>query len=186
MSSPFPTSRSADGRARRWVALALLVAMAPVFAGCYGNFPLTSAVYEFNTDLADSDLARSATMWLLLVVPVYEVALLGDMLVIHLIEFWGGESVDVTATTLDDGTVVTMVPSADGRELVLTVSRHGATLSRTTCAKVSRTEFEVRNARGELTGRVVRAPNGDLRLSDAAGATVRTLAARDVAILCGG
>ena len=58
MSSPFPTSRSADGRARRWVALALLVAMAPVFAGCYGNFPLTSAVYEFNTDLADSEPNR--------------------------------------------------------------------------------------------------------------------------------
>jgi len=66
------------------------------------------------------------------------------------------------------------------------VSRDGRLLSRTAFVKTSDTEFDVRDTGGRLVGRVVRTSGGDLRLTDAHGATVRTLSARDIAAISGG
>jgi hypothetical protein len=172
-----------DGRVRRWVAMVLLAALLPMAAGCFGRFPLTRAVYNFNKDLSEDEIVRSVTLWALVVVPVYGVATLGDVLVVHLIEFWSGERVDVTRATEADGTVVALEPSADGREATLTVTRDGAVLSRATFVRTSAVELEVRDGAGKLVGKVVRTEGGDLCLTDAEGRTVRRLAADAVAAL---
>ena len=172
-----------DGRVRRWVAMVLLAALVPMAAGCFGRFPLTRAVYNFNKDLSEDEIVRSVTLWALVVVPVYGVATLGDVLVVHLIEFWSGERVDVTRVTHADGTEVTLAPSADGREATLTVTRGGGELSRTVFVRASAGEFEVRDGAGEVVGRVIPAEDGDWLLADAEGGTVRRLAATGLAVL---
>lgn len=177
--------RARDGQLRRWAVLLVLVAIVPVVAGCYGRFPLTRAVYNFNKKVSEDELVQSVAMWAMVIIPVYGVAVLGDAVVIHLIEFWSGDRVDVGSRTLGDGTEMALMPSADGREMVLTVSRDGRELSRTAFVRVADGEFEVRDAEGRLAGTVRRTPSGALELTDADGAVIRTLSAADVAAVRG-
>ncbi len=178
--------RATDGRVRPWVVLLVLVAMVPMAAGCYGRFPLTKSVYKFNTGLSDDDLVRSVAMWLMVVVPIYEVATLGDVLVIHLIEFWSGERVDVGVTTIADGTSLALAPSADGRTLTLTVRRDGRELSRAAFTRTGDGRYEVRDLEGNVAGTVVRGQDGDLLLTDARGRAVAILPAEAIAGVSGG
>jgi hypothetical protein len=76
-------------------------------------------------------------------------------------------------------------PSEDGREAVLTISRDGKVLGKATFVKAAEREFEVRDADGKLTGKVVRTPRGDLRLTDARGTILRTLPAEEIASVRG-
>lgn len=177
--------RARDGQLRRWAVLLVLVAIVPVVAGCYGRFPLTRAVYNFNKKVSEDELVQSVAMWAMVIIPVYGVAVLGDAVVIHLIEFWSGDRVDVGSRTLGDGTEMALMPSADGREMVLTVSRDGRELSRTAFVRVADGEFEVRDAEGRLAGTVRRTSSGALELTDADGAVIRTLSAADVAAVRG-
>jgi len=177
--------RTRDGRLRAWAVLLVLVAMVPAVAGCYGRFPLTRAVYNFNKQVSEDEVVQSVAMWAMVIIPVYGVAVLGDAVVIHLIEFWSGDPVDVGSRTLGDGTETALTPSADGREMVLAVSRDGRELSRTTFVRVSDGAFEVRDAEGRLAGTVRRTSSGALELTDAHGAVIRTLAAADVAAVRG-
>lgn len=177
--------RTRDGRLRRWAVVLVFVAVLPLMTGCFGRFPLTRSVYEFNKDISTDELVQSVTMWVLVILPVYSIATLGDVAVIHLIEFWSGEPVDIGTTTIEDGTMMALEPSADGRQMTLTVSRDGQVTSRTVFVRTADGRFEVRDSAGRLAGTIVRTPAGDLRLTDAQGATVRVLAAEDVAALTG-
>ena len=44
---------------RWWIVVALLACLAPLMAGCYGPFPLTKEVHQFNRDVSDNEIARS-------------------------------------------------------------------------------------------------------------------------------
>lgn len=175
--------RTREGRLRGWAAALVLVALLPMMTGCFGRFPLTRSVYEFNKDISNDELVQSVTMWVLAILPVYGIATLGDVAVIHLIEFWSGEPVNVRATTLDDGSEMALEPSADGRQMTLTVRRDGEVTSRAVFVQTADGRFEVRDADGRLAGAIVRTPAGALRLTDAQGATVRVLPAERVAAL---
>ena len=37
---------------------ALLLALAPTLTGCFGRFPLTRAVYNFNKDISEDEIVR--------------------------------------------------------------------------------------------------------------------------------
>ncbi len=60
-------------------------------AGCYGSFSLTKRLYRWNGGLG-SKFAESAVMWALIIIPVYELSLLGDFVLFNLIEFWSGKN----------------------------------------------------------------------------------------------
>ena len=105
----------------RLVACVVLIALLPLAAGCYGSFPLTHIIYQFNGEVTHSDLVHSIIFWVFIIIPVYWVGLLGDVIVLNLIEFWTGEKMAVSTQTLPDGTVAALAPSADGREAALTV-----------------------------------------------------------------
>jgi len=69
--------------------LCLALLAAPMLSGCYGTFALTKAVYKFN-GATDSKALQTGAFWLFLVLPVYNFAVLGDVLVLNVIEFWTG------------------------------------------------------------------------------------------------
>ena len=56
--------------------------------GCYGHFKLLNGVREFNEGVGPNPVMRSLVMWGLVIIPVYEVAWLGDVLVFNVIEFF--------------------------------------------------------------------------------------------------
>jgi hypothetical protein len=65
----------------------------------------------------------------------------------------------------------------------LTISREGELLTEQHVVKVGADAFEMRDASGRLTGTMLKTPAGDIRLNDAQGRLVRTLAAEDLAAL---
>jgi hypothetical protein len=178
-------SRSAMQRlhgARRWLAVLLVVAVLVPGISCYGSFPLTYVVYEFNGGIPGP--LKQVAFWVLLILPVYEVAVVGDMLVLNLIEFWTGADMGGFSRSGEvDGVEFAMQPSADGRTAAVVVTRHGEPVTRAQFVRLSDDLCEVRSPEGELLGSAVRTAEGALRLERADGEAVATLSADEFAAL---
>jgi hypothetical protein len=156
---------------RKVTVLVLLVALTPFLANCYGKFPLTHAVYKANGDI-DNGLLRQIVFWVFVIVPVYGISMLADAVVFNLLDFWFGETIHLSSATDAQGNTVTLQPSEDGREAVLTVSRDGRTLQELRFVRTSDAVCDVYDADGALAGRAERTAAGELRLTDAQGRTV--------------
>ncbi len=170
---------------RGGVVGACMVAMAPfIFGGCYGPFPLTRQIYRFNAEVSEDELTKSVVFWVMVIIPVYQVGMLADAVIFNLVEYWTGDQILASGPTMDsNGNVVTFAPAADGEEAVLTVSRDGAVITRQSFVQVSDATFEVRDEAGNVSGKVLRAPDGSISLTDAEGSVVRTLPAETLSSL---
>ena len=159
------------------IVLVLLVAIMPVaLTGCYGKFPLTGKIYDFNGEVSDNKWVKTIVMWVLFIVPVYEIGVLADAIVFNLYTFWTGEELmEVTTATDSNGNTVVLAPGENQDEAVLTVSRDGEILTEQRFVRLSSDLVEVRGAEGELTGTVVKADDGQMNLTDANGNVVGTL-----------
>ena len=174
--------RSLLGRiceSRKVVAVVVMVALAPFLTNCYGQFPLTRAVYKANGEIENSIL-RQVVFWVFVIVPVYGVAAFADAVAFNLIDFWSGQGVDFSSTTDQQGNRVTLQPSQDGREAVLTVSKAGKTIEELRFVRASDTVCNVYDSRGVAVGSAERTPSGELRLTDAQGRTVTLISADQV------
>jgi len=176
----------------RGVCLFLVLSLGLFAVGCYGSFPLTHAVYRMNSNVAESmvedntarKVAQSVIFWVLVIIPVYDVAIFADVVVLNLIEFWTGDAVRIGAVQERDGVRVALEPSAqDGSEAVLTVTRDGKVVTEQHVVRVDDTRFEMRDAHGAVTGTVHQTPEGVIQLADRQGHVIQTLAAEDVAAI---
>jgi hypothetical protein len=70
-------------------ALALVIASAS--GGCYGSFAVTREVYSRNRRV-DGKAAREGVFIALILVPVYECALIADLLVFNTVELFTGDN----------------------------------------------------------------------------------------------
>lgn len=142
----------------------MVVALAPLMLSCYGRFPMTKAVYHMNNgigrDIGESrkadKLAKSVVFWVLVIIPVYEVAMCGDVVILNLVEFWTGNSVDVGSAQETEGVRV-------------------ALFNEQRVIRISSTAFEIRDGSGQLTGKIFKTSAGDIQLADAQGQIIRTL-----------
>ena len=73
------------GRMRTGVALAVVLALAPMAGGCYGAFPLTQSVYDINGTVP-LGILRTFVFWIF-AVTLYPAAMIIDALVPNVIEF---------------------------------------------------------------------------------------------------
>ena len=78
---------------RKSLTLALVLAMtgAVMFTSCIGSFRLTRNVYDWNQTVGDK-FVNELVFLMFTIVPVYEVAVLIDVIVLNSIEFWSGEN----------------------------------------------------------------------------------------------
>ncbi len=154
---------------------------------CYGRFPLTRAVYRINGSIhvpqVQEGVSQSVAMWVLGLLQVYTVAIVADVIVFNLLEFWTGETFQIGSAGEADGHTVALEPSADGSEAVLTVSKDGEVVTTARFVKVSETLCEVRDADGRLAGMAVRTPGGDMELTDGDGRVVSRIPADQLAAL---
>jgi len=164
-------------RRRTVIIGALLVVLLPTLTGCYGRFPLTNRVYDFNGEVHENKFVKSLVMWAFVIIPVYGVSMFVDAIVFNLVEFWTGDQLLSTTTTDAEGNSVALTASPDGREAIVTLSRDGKVIAEERFVKVSDTRIEVRNADGALHGLVLKSEDGSLRLCDRNGGVIRTLAA---------
>ncbi len=142
-----------------WALIGGLLLAAPLMSGCYGGFPMTRSVYQFNREVSDNEIVQALSMWAMVIIPVYEAAWVGDVLVSNVIEFYTHDDVKVGSAAGPDGSRVTLQKT--GRALI------------------------VRDAQGRTLGRAVRTSDGGLRLTDSQGRTVRALSAAQLAGLQG-
>ncbi len=67
----------------------LLAGSSLAVAGCFGSFPLTNIIYGWNGSFG-SKWIRWLIFLGLIIIPVYEIALIVDALILNTIEFWTG------------------------------------------------------------------------------------------------
>lgn len=99
-------------------SVTMCLAMALLMSSCIGSFGLTNKLKNWNDGLGGK-FVNEAVFLVLHIVPVYEIAILADALVLNSIEFWSGGSAlgkagdtkivkngngeDITVTTLENG-----------------------------------------------------------------------------------
>lgn len=155
---------------RSLLGLAALVSA----SGCYGQFALTRKLYTWNGSFGSKFLS-TLLMWVMMIIPVYEVVGLIDLWILNLIEFWTGSN-PLAEVTHEDGSrtrfarlapdTVRVTRSADGSErsfdLVLTSER----------------ALLVRGLDGQVLASGEALADGSLALANASG--LRVVSAADV------
>lgn len=73
---------------------------------CMGSFGLTRTLYGFNQGLTGSSVVNHLVFWaLVFVLPLYELAVLGDLFILNVIEYWTGTRLLASVEKLDDGSM---------------------------------------------------------------------------------
>jgi hypothetical protein len=144
-------------------SLFLLLPVLPLL-GCYGEFALTKSLYEFNGNIDPNGFIQSVVMWVLSFFFIYSVAVLVDVAILNLIEFWTGDNPMLAQATYDnpDGSQVVMTPSPQGNEVKIDLKKDGKTVETRRVVKADDTHFKVYTADGSLVGSVAREANGNL------------------------
>jgi hypothetical protein len=110
------------------IALALVVAVGALSAGCFGKFQLTRKLYDINQSI-DEKYVRSAATWIFII--PYALTGILDFVLFNVIEFWTGENPVVSAP-------VTKVYAHGNGRTILALSRDGSA----TVAVIERYEGE--------------------------------------------
>ena len=125
----------------RRAVLAALAMSTVATSGCFGSFPLTRKMYNWNKGVSSDKWVRELVfVATALLVPVYSVAGLIDVVILNSQEFWTGKSSvasgpDTKVKTLTRGNTTimqTMTQLATGRTMVLEEKVNGRFKSRTT------------------------------------------------------
>lgn len=72
--------------------LALLLALSVASAGCYGSYGAFHAVHRWNGHATGSREGNSLIHFLFWIVPVYELCLIGDVIIFNNVEFISGSN----------------------------------------------------------------------------------------------
>ena len=73
----------------KWVAVAMIGVSSVTFTGWFGSFELTTKLHNWNTNVS-SKFVNELVFLGLCILPAYEFAVLGDLLIFNTIEFWDG------------------------------------------------------------------------------------------------
>jgi len=132
---------------------------ATVSSGCYGSFGLAKKVHKWNGDVSENKFVQWLVFVGLCVIPVYEVSLIVDALVLNTIEFWTGSN--------PVGGVAQVERAEDGSVLV---TRGGESFR---VVPESRTTAVVYREDGTKLGTAVVQPDQSVAVYDDAGREVR-------------
>lgn len=147
--------------------LVALATLAPS-VGCYGSFNLTKKVYGWNGSLSNV-VVRELVFLGMLIIPVYEVSLFIDAVILNLIEFITG-SPPVSARGLGEGHQVTFERLPDQRTFRVVQTAHGEVVRRFRVRRTGPGGFELLDDEGRPVAAAEPTEAGSLRLLDGAGA----------------
>jgi len=121
------------------LCIAAVVASTIALGGCIGSFTLTNHVYSWNEKATDNKYVNSAILWVLLIVPVYDVTLFVDFVGLNTIEFWTGKN-PVAFTGPDK---LEKVVVSHGKTYRVTMGNNAITVDRLDGASAGR-DFSIR------------------------------------------
>jgi len=76
---------------RNGVFVLLIVCILVASSGCIGGFNLTRQIYDWNAGLGK--IGSELVFLGLVILPVYELTMIGDALIFNSIQYWGGGTV---------------------------------------------------------------------------------------------
>lgn len=101
---------------------AMLLAATILFSSCIGSFRLTNKIKDWNNNIGNK-WVNELVFLACHIVPVYEVAIFVDAVVLNSIEFWTGKNADVK---IGDTKIV---KNAQGQDVEVTALENGYKLS---------------------------------------------------------
>jgi Domain of unknown function (DUF3332) len=99
--------------------ISLLIITSFLLSGCYGNFNLTKKLYNWNGQVGNK-FVNSAVMWVLFIVPVYEVAGFIDFAILNVVQFWTGKN----PMAMQDGEKEIQIVELDGQLYEITATKN--------------------------------------------------------------
>ena len=84
------------------VAVVIALASSAMFSSCIGSFALTNNVLSWNKQVG-SKFVNAVIFTAFCIIPVYEITVLADAIVINSIEFWSGSNPIEANTQIIDG-----------------------------------------------------------------------------------
>ncbi|HAM36130.1 MAG TPA: hypothetical protein DEB40_02630 [Elusimicrobia bacterium] len=150
--------------------LPLILCACVTVMGCYGPFNLTKKLHRWNGTIGGKWVNEGVFLGLV-ILPVYELASLGDAIIFNSIEFWTGKN-PVTAKNVksiqsgEDQAVLNYSPAA--KRLRVDRFRNGK-LEATVVLEPDQEGMVARDAKGEVIMRARTLDNGQIALSDATG-----------------
>lgn len=72
--------------------LAALLALSLGTSSCLGPDNLYNGIKGWNADLSDHDWVNEVVFLGLVIIPVYQIALLGDVVIFNTVEYWSGDN----------------------------------------------------------------------------------------------
>lgn len=94
--------------------------------GCYGNMTLTKKVWAWNGSLG-SEPVQTLVMWALAIAPVYEIAVMADVVFLNTIEYWTGTN----PLAMADGTTDVRTVQSDGKTFEIKTMKNSITITET-------------------------------------------------------
>lgn len=111
---------------KRLIPVALVAAIsAPLFTSCIGSFALTNKLLSWNNSIG-SKIVNELVFIGLWVLPVYEVSVLADVVVINSIEFWSGSNPMACGKKMIDGHDGRYLVECDGKGYTITSENDGS------------------------------------------------------------
>lgn len=74
---------------KKTVFIVLAAVVLTTQSGCFGSFELTQSIYQVNKSVGDK-VVQEVVFLAFCIIPVYEIGVIGDVLIFNTIEFWSG------------------------------------------------------------------------------------------------
>ncbi|MBI2884655.1 MAG: DUF3332 family protein [Candidatus Omnitrophica bacterium] len=174
-------------RSRTTGRLAVGMAAALLVSGCYGPFQLTKRLHSWNGSVGDK-WENEIVFLIMVIIPVYDIAVLGDALVFNTIEFWTGDNPmakDVPQTSTkriargDTEAIVTQVADASLRQVTIQPLHHGQASEALVIKDVDGMTVAM-DASGQVRYRVQTLADGRMVVTDADGRQVADGSAQEM------
>ncbi len=106
-------------RIKKFLAVMLIIALGIFQTSCIGSFSLTSSLHSWNSNVG-SKIVNELVFIAMVIIPVYEVTILVDGIVLNTIEFWSGSN----PMTMQEGETDTQIVQQNGVKYRVTASKN--------------------------------------------------------------
>lgn len=100
--------------------ICIALASSVMFTSCLGSFSAFNGLKDWNMQLTDSKFVNNLVFWGLVIVPVYEIFLVGDALIFNTIEFWSGNN----PIAMEEGEKEVQLVERDGNTYKMTATQN--------------------------------------------------------------
>lgn len=129
------------------VGAILLAGASMAFSSCIGSFAMTNRVLSWNRQVGNK-FVNELVFFAFWILPVYEVTVAADMLVLNSIEFWSGSNPMSASTKVVDTDHGRYLIACDGKGYTVTLQQTGEKTRLEFIEETQSWAFE--NAEGEL------------------------------------